>query len=263
MTRLENHEVYSYWILHPIFLLEQDAKADWAKSEAEKIHLFEINDLDYRAIRTYEKMDTLINLIKSDAAFNRAKVSAAMSYAALGKPQLGIGLLYEVLGRYREVQDTSGQIRTLEMLVYEEFATLDPHINIALYDSIISLASAYSGITAEGLSGLYNNRASELLSVGRYDEAEVNMRKADEQAILSGEPKVRFLYNAFTNAELALARGDLQKGQFYMKKCSDLLDSAKSGGSRMVIMEAKSHFTCWMGDAPKSDQWFDRSRCRR
>lgn len=239
---------------------EKGAMADLAKSEAEKIHLFGQNDLNYRAIRAYEKLDTLINLIKSDSAFNRAKVSAAMSYAELGKPQLGIGLLYEVLGRYREAQDTSGQIATLEMLVYEEFATLDPITNLALYDSIISLASAYSGMTAEGLSGLYNNRASELLMAGMYDEAELSMRLADEQAILSGKPSVRFLYNAFTNAELALARGELEKAKYFMKKCSDLLDSTRYTISRMVIMEARSHYYLLDGNRAESDVWFEKSR---
>jgi signal transduction histidine kinase len=239
---------------------ELDAKTDWAKAEAEKIYLFTQISLNYRAVRSFEKLDTLVNLLKSDSIYNKVKQAVALAYGELNKPESGIGLLYEVLGRYRQAGDTLGQISILDYLTNDAFAPSNKRKNISLYDSVISLASQFSQMNPADFSRIYNNYASDLIALGLFDEAEISLRKAEELARLSKEPEVEHLFIQFTSAELALGKGDLLRCKYYLGNCSKLLDSADSDFDRMVIMEARSHFYLLDGDRTESDLWFERSR---
>lgn len=230
-----------------------------ATAQAERTILLERLSLNYNTVRSFEKMDTLVDLLKNDSLYNQVKTSAARSYAALGRPEMGIGMLYEVLGRYRESQDTLGQIDMIELLTYGNFGDENQVDNIPLFDSVISLASAYDSMPPGWFSTIYNNYASELLSLGQFDRAKEMMEKADEQAKLSPENGT-FLFNFFTNAEIALATGDLESCQNYFGICSDLENSDDGISDRMVVYEARSHFYLLEGEREVSDRWFDESR---
>ncbi|MEM0999784.1 MAG: HAMP domain-containing sensor histidine kinase [Bacteroidota bacterium] len=238
--------------------LDLGQQQEWVIARAEKVILLESYVHNFRALNTFQQIDSLLYLIDTTAVYPNLLAAVGKTTAYLGNSYEGAKYLQEALDFFAKENDTMGQIDILAAFGFPQFESLDAQYTLDMQDSAIRLAESHSATSAYMKAVLYNNLGSSLLDLGLLEAAEEQLIKGLEYSLAARNPEMD-VYIYFTLAEVQVARQAPREARRYFGMAAALRNSMQYVGYLAVALEAESHYELLRGNRARADELFQET----